>query len=177
MSTYDFTLIVEGPDLQDGDRIDALYELGCDDALAGSSHGVQHLDFSREAASMEDAVLSAVVAVERIEGVRVVHIADAGLLSMADIAARTGRTRESVRLLIEGKRGPGGFPPPATDPRSRYRLWRSAEVARWFSAHFGDAQGIDDDRALAALNASLELRRYGRERPERRERLRQLAAL
>ena len=177
MSTYDFTLIVEGPDLQDSDRFDALYELGCDDALVGCSHGVQHLDFSRDAPSFEDAVLSAVVAVERIEGVRVVCIADADLLSMADIAARTGRTRESVRLLIEGKRGPGGFPPPATDPRGRYRLWRSADVARWFSAHFGDAPGIDNDHAIAALNASLELRRYGRERPERRERLRRLAGL
>lgn len=177
MSTYEFTLIVEGPDLQDGDRIDALCEQGCDDALVGRSHGVQHLDFSREAPSIEDAVLSAVAAVERIEGARVVYIADADLLSMADIAARTGRTRESVRLLIEGKRGPGGFPPPATDPRSRYRLWQSADVARWFSAHFGEAPGIDGDHAIAALNASLELRRYGQERPERREHLRRLAAL
>ena len=74
MTVYEFTLIVEGPDLQDDDRIDALYELGCDDALVGRSHGVQHLDFSREAPSMEDAVLSAVAAVERIGGVRVVLV-------------------------------------------------------------------------------------------------------
>lgn len=177
MPAYEFVLIVEGPDLQDGDRIDALYELGCDDALVGRSHGVQYLDFSREATSIENAVLSAIIAVERVEGVRVVCIADADLLSMADIAARTGRTRESVRLLIEGKRGPGGFPLPVTDPRGRYRFWRSADVSRWFSAHFGDAPNADDDHAVAALNASLELRRYGRERPERRERLRRLAGL
>lgn len=74
MTVHEFTLIVEGPDLQDGERIDALYGLGCDDALVGRSHGVQHLDFSREAASMEDAVLSAIAAVERIEGVRVVRV-------------------------------------------------------------------------------------------------------
>ena len=74
MAAYEFTLIVEGPDLQDGDRIDALCEQGCDDALVGRSHGVQHLDFSREASSMEDAVLSAIAAVERIEGARAVRV-------------------------------------------------------------------------------------------------------
>ena len=59
--------------------------------------------------------------VEKVPGVTVARIADAGLVSMADIAARTGRTREGVRLLTAGARGPGGFPPPVTDPRSRPR--------------------------------------------------------
>ena len=112
MSSHHFTLIVEGPDLDDDALLDALYEHGCDDALVGRSHGVQYLDFDREAPSLDDAVLSAVADVERVDGVEVVRIADAGLVSMADIAARVGRTRESVRLLIEGERGPGGFPAP-----------------------------------------------------------------
>ena len=71
MPTYEFTLIVDGPDLQDEQRIDALYESGCDDALVGRSHGVQYLDFDREASSLEDSVLSAVAEVERVEGVEV----------------------------------------------------------------------------------------------------------
>ena len=73
MPTYQFTLIVEGPDPQGGERLDALYESGCDDALVGRGHGAQYLDFDREAASLEDAILSAVADVERVEGARVVR--------------------------------------------------------------------------------------------------------
>ena len=73
MPTYQFTLIVEGPDLQGGERLDALYESGCDDALVGRGHGAQYLDFDREAASLDDAILSAVADVERVEGARVVR--------------------------------------------------------------------------------------------------------
>ena len=178
MSSHHFTLIVEGPDLDDDAVLDALYEHGCADALVGRSHGVQYLDFDREAPSLDAAVLSAVADVERLDGVEVVRIADAGLVSMADIAARTGRTRESVRLLIEGERGPGGFPPPATDPRSRYRLWRWPEVSRWFGTHLGSTLDEANEGVFIAINAGLELRRHrGHVGLERRADLRQLAGL
>ena len=94
----------------------ALLEAGCDDALVGSSGGIQYFDFDREAESLEEAALSAVADIESVVGLKVVRLADAGLVSMADIAEHTGRTRGSVRLLVAGERGPGGFPPPATDP-------------------------------------------------------------
>ena len=102
----------------------------------------------------------------------VARIADAGLVSMADIAARLGRTREAVRLLVAGARGPGGFPPPVTDPRSRYRLWRWSDVRRWIAAHLKKEAAPFDDDMLAAVNAGLELRRHGR-----RTMLRELAGL
>ena len=114
MPNYQFTLIIEGPDLQADAIIDALFEAGCDNALVGRTDGVQYLDFDRNAPSLEDAILSAVVDVERIDAAEVVRLADAGLVSMADIATRMGRTRESVRLLIAGERGPGGFPLPVS---------------------------------------------------------------
>ena len=57
------------------------------------SEGIQYLDFDREAGCLEEAVLSAVADIESVEGLEVVRIADAGLVSMSDIAARTGRTR------------------------------------------------------------------------------------
>ena len=177
MPSYEFTLIVEGPDLQTDARIDALYEAGCDDALVGRSHGVQYLDFDREAPSLDDAVLSAIANVESIDGVEVVRIAGAGLVSMADIAATTGRTRESVRLLVEGERGGGSFPAPVNDPRSRYRLWRSSEVRRWFELQYGSPPDLGSE-TLVAINAGLDLRRHGRSLPpERRATLRELAGL
>ena len=45
MSTFHFTLIVDGPDLQDRHLIDRLFEAGCDDATIGVSAGVQFVDF------------------------------------------------------------------------------------------------------------------------------------
>ncbi len=164
--TFQFTLLVDGPDIQGEDYLDALFEAGCDDALVGSTDGVQYLDFDREADSLSNAIMSAISDVETITGVEVVRIADAGLISMAEIAERTGRTRESVRLLVAGERGPGGFPPPVTDPRNRYRLWRPADVDSWFSANLDTPTGSSDDEVLSAINAALELRRYRRSTAE-----------
>ena len=162
MSTFNFTLIVEGPDLQEESRIDALFEAGCDDAAIGRSDGIQFVDFDRKARSLDHAILSAVDDLEKLEGVEVVRIADAGLASLADIAARLGRTRESVRLLVSGARGPGGFPKPVTDPRGRYRLWRWSEVERWCVDQLGESLPISQDEVTAAFSAALELRHFRR---------------
>lgn len=159
MPLHEFTMIVEGPDLQDDGVIDALFEAGCDDALIGRTDCTQYLDFGREAETFEEAVFSAIADVESVAGIKVVRLADIGLLSMSDIATRTGRTRESVRLLIAGKRGPGGFPPPVTDPRRRNRMWWSDEVYRWFSESLGGQVEHWDSQVIAAVNAGLEFRR------------------
>ena len=159
MPLHEFTMIVDGPDLQDEGVIEALFEEGCDDALVGRTDGIQYLDFGRVADTFEEAVFTAIADVESVDGVKVVRLAEIGLLSMSDIAARTGRTRESIRLLVAGKRGPGGFPPPVTDPRSRYRMWWSDEVHCWFSESLGEQVECWDSQVIAAVNAGLEFRR------------------
>ena len=58
MPVHHFTLIVDGPDVQDEASIDALFEAGCDDALVGRAEGIQYVEFDREAARLDDAVLS-----------------------------------------------------------------------------------------------------------------------
>lgn len=93
MPTHHFTLIVDGADLQDEAVVDRLFESGCDDGLVGCVDGTQFIDFDREAASLDDAVLSAVAAVERTEGVQVIGIASVGLGSVTGIAAGTRRIR------------------------------------------------------------------------------------
>lgn len=75
MSVHHFTLIVDGPDIQSGAVIDALYEAGCDDALIGRTDGIQYVEFDREAKGLVEAVLSAVADIERVDGVKVVRIA------------------------------------------------------------------------------------------------------
>ena len=74
MPTHRFTLIVEGADLQDESVIERLFEAGCDDALVGSTDGVQFIEFARDAASSDVAILSALADVERVSGVRVVWL-------------------------------------------------------------------------------------------------------
>ena len=71
MQRFTFTLSVEGRDLQAGEVVDALFDAGCEDALVGSSEGVQFLDFDREAGSLGEAVLSAVADVESVEDLAV----------------------------------------------------------------------------------------------------------
>ena len=93
MPTHHFTLIVDGADLQDEAVVDRLFESGCDDGLIGCVDDTQFIDFDREAASLDDAVLSAGAAVERTEGVQVIGIASVGLGSVTGIAAGTRRIR------------------------------------------------------------------------------------
>ena len=39
MPTFTFALVTEGPDLQGDELVDALLEVGCDDALVGGLMG------------------------------------------------------------------------------------------------------------------------------------------
>ena len=71
---------------------------------------------------------------------------------------------EGVRSLITGARGPGGFSPPVTDPRSRNRLWRWSDVARWCMKHLGEDLANQGDEELAAFTAGPELRHDRRRR-------------
>ena len=163
MTTHQFTLIVEGPDLQNDEHVTTLFEAGCDDATVGRVGSVQYLDFDREADSFAEAVFGATEAIETAGlEVRVVHLEPDDLLTMTESAQRTGRTRESVRLLINGQRGPGRFPAPATHFKRRQRMWRWQEVATWFAQVLGESQALGDpDHAqfITAFNAGLSWRR------------------
>jgi len=74
MPSYQFTLTVEGPDLQSDAAMDVLFENGCDDALVGRTDGIQYVDFDREAPSLETAILSAIADLERIPNVDVTSL-------------------------------------------------------------------------------------------------------
>ena len=78
MHNYPFTLVVEGPDMQEDAIIDALFENGCDDGTIGRSDGVQFIVFDREAASFAEAVQSAIDDIQRIPRLKAARIADNG---------------------------------------------------------------------------------------------------
>ncbi len=159
MPEYTFTLIVDGePDL------DALYEAGCDDATFGEVDGVHYGEFAREAPSLVEAVLSALRDVESAGELRALRVEPEDLVTAAEIAARLGRSRESVRLLIAGRRGSGDFPSAVSHLRSRNRLWRWSDVAAWAGRLTPEQE--HEARLLATVNAALELRNQSRALPE-----------
>lgn len=91
MTTHTFTLIVDGADLQADALVDEVFKAGCHDALVSRADGIQFVDFDREADTLQAAVQTAVAELESIAGIAVTYVADAGLVSMADIANRSGR--------------------------------------------------------------------------------------
>lgn len=156
MTEHQFTLVIAG-DLESQEVLDALFEAGCDDATFGTVDHVGYGDFVREAPSLGEAVRSAIEQVETVSGLRVHRVEPDDLVSMSEISERMGRSRESVRLLIKGARGPGGFPPPVSHLKARSRLWRWSEVASW-AEHL---EAPVDPRAaalIAMVNAALTLR-------------------
>ncbi len=148
---YCFTAVLSG----DVDaHLDDLYEAGCDDATFGSIDGVHYADFSREAPTLADALISAISDIEAVGGLRVVRIEPEDLVTASEIAQRLGRTRESVRLLIAGRRGPGSFPAPVSHLRTRNRLWRWSDVAQW--AGIADENTLHEAHVIHAINAFLD---------------------
>ncbi len=156
MDEHHFTLVIAGR-LDRDETMDALFEAGCDDATFGTVDDVGYGDFIREAPSFAQAVRSAIDQVASVSPLRVLRVEPDDLVTMREIADRMGRSRESVRLLIKGARGPGGFPPPVSHLKARSRLWRWSEVAAWAEQH---AASVEYHRALlvAAINAALVLR-------------------
>ena len=159
MRTHTFVLTLEPPEEVTPELEDALFEAGCDDAALGRSGGTVYLEFDREAPTFLDAVLSAIRDVQGGTGARVARLEPDELVTASEIAHRLGRSRESVRLLVEGERGPGGFPAPVSGTRRRTRFWRWSEVAEWLDAH-GIATGRQEEaRVIAAINGALDLTR------------------
>ncbi|MGH2653141.1 MAG: helix-turn-helix transcriptional regulator [Actinomycetota bacterium] len=156
MGEHEFSLVIDGP-VEDETVVDKLFEAGCSDATIGSVDGVGYADFHREAETFADVVLSALRDVESVPGLKVLRVEPDDLVTMSEIAERLGRTRESIRLLVSGRRGRGNFPAPISHLRSRSRLWRWSEVAEW--AETGTAEEQRNARFVASINAALELRR------------------
>jgi len=73
---HEFTLLLDGVSEITDELADAIYRAGCDDALLGIENGKAYLDFSREADSPMNAIVSAVLAVENagIPGLKVVGV-------------------------------------------------------------------------------------------------------
>jgi len=162
MNQYAFTLrfLIPGRDLDElsvrvYDRLD-------DASLMGPDEGGSYLlEYDRRARSLPAALTSAVEDLERaLPEARILRIEEDDLATMTDIARRSGRSAESVRLLVNGRRGPGGFPPAAGRLDARTKLWRWTDVGEWFAEALGEPLADTEDSAfIQAFNDALDLRR------------------
>lgn len=155
MPEHHFELTIRG--LLTDDRLDALVAAGCGDATFSTKGDLTFADFDREAPTMLDAIVSAIGAVETVDGLEVLHVDPDELVWASEIAVRTGRTRQSVDQLIKAKRGPGGFPAPASHA-TRNPLWRWPEVETWFAAYEGRQPDTERSVVLGAINGALQAR-------------------
>lgn len=129
---HEFVLVLAGVTDLTPEVTDALFNAGCDDATASVRFGRVYLTFSRTAATLADAILSAIRNVKDAGiGAEVTRVDRCNLVTQADIARRIGRSRQQVHQYLSGERGPGNFPPPECNIVEGTPLWRWCEVAYW----------------------------------------------
>ncbi|MBE1875994.1 hypothetical protein [Myceligenerans pegani] len=111
-----------------------------------------------EADNFPDAVATVVWQIEAA-GYLVLGLETNDTVAIEEIAIRTGRPAESVRLLAEGGSGSGGFPRPVSS--GTWDLYSWTAVADWFTKHFPD-QAFDIDRQATAADHLLRARHLTR---------------
>ncbi|PZR51755.1 hypothetical protein DNL40_14875 [Xylanimonas oleitrophica] len=156
LPTREFLLVLDRP-LEPADE-ERLRSEGLEDAAPLTENGHGMLAVGRQAATLTDAVASAVTQV-RAAGLEVVRVLgpETDLVALSTVARRLGRTYESVRLLAAGKRGPGGFPVPVSGDGAALYSWTA--VAAWAREHLdAPVQPDDDARVIAAADHLLAAR-------------------
>lgn len=133
MTTYEFSIIASGLDPTADDFETRFLDAGCDDATISFQKGHIIVDFDREAEFFDEAVSSAVECVIAA-GAHVDRVEPDPLVSLSEIATRTGMSRAAMTQYSKGQRGKG-FPPPVVKVTSDSPLWDWAAVSRWLFRH------------------------------------------
>jgi hypothetical protein len=162
MNDYTFTFRFLVPEGGLDSLSSVLYDQVDDASLMGPDEdGSYLLEFDRQAPDLPTAVTGARDELARVlPDATLLRLEEDDLPTITDIAKRARRSPESVRLLILGQRGPGGFPPAAGRLDARTRVWRWSDVAEWFESALGEPLPDTADAAFVqAFNDALELRR------------------
>ena len=145
MNKFEFSIIASGLDPAAEDFESRFYDAGCDDATVSFQKGHIIVDFAREADSIDVAISSAIENVLRA-GASVERVEPDPLVSLSDIASRTGLTRAAVSHYWKGTRQ-DGFPAPSIKITSDSPLWDWSEVADWLYKH----DKLSRDQAVEAV--------------------------
>ena len=160
MTVHSFDISCQVTDADD--FVDRLYAADGDDATV-AVHPDGHLaevHFDRDAADLGQAIIGALAAVWSSGG-RPVRVGPQELVWASEVAERIGCSREYVRLLIAGQRGPSGWPAPVV-ASARNPLWRWSDILAWFAAWRGSdvtlpATGGEEAVTLEAVNGVLDV--------------------
>lgn len=132
MEEYDFTLrFALGKHDDDPEAfLERLSKAGCDDALIGiGKPGRIALAFTREAASAEAAVISALADVKRVVSDAVFLEATPDYVGVPDIAEVLGVSRQYIGKII--KASEREFPPPIHD--GARAMWHLEAILKWLT--------------------------------------------
>lgn len=171
VAQYDFTLTFTLPDrsADPADYLDALYEAGCDDATVGvGKRGFIALEFTREAASAEQAVRSAIAAIRAaIPGAELVEVKP-DLVNLSDVADMVGCSRQNIRKYAAGEMATVTAPFPAPAFIGSPDLWHLVEIGGWLARNT-DLKPRREilEAAAAASVVNLETRKKRIERARR----------
>jgi hypothetical protein len=167
MDHFTFMLNFTLPGREDNPEqyLDALYEAGCDDAAVGvGQYGMIGLDFTREAASAEDAIRSAIENVRAaIPGAKLVQ-AGPDLVGLTEMAEIFGFSRQNMRKYATGQSGgEAAFPLPVV--LGEPSLWHLAEIVAWLRINTSvrpAEQVFAVSKAAAKINFGVEKQRLKR---------------
>ncbi len=167
MKTHEFSIIASGLDPEMEGHEDRFFEEGCDDATLSFQKGVIIAEFAREAVSFSKAVASAYEDILKT-GAKVERVEPDYLVSLSDIAERSGLTRQAISLYTKAERG-SGFPNPVARVTSNSPLWDWLEVTEWLHAQSRiDHEAVVNARIVKAANRFLESNSDPRENFTRR---------
>lgn len=154
MTEYEFSIVASGLDPEADDFPDRLFEAGCDDATVAYARGAFIISFRREAASLQDAVTSAVEAL-KVAGATIDRIEPDSFVSLSEIAKRAGLTRAALTNYAHGLRGEG-FPRPVARVTTESPLYDWPSVAQWLSTRGKlSREAVDDAVLIKAFNTDL----------------------
>lgn len=131
MKEYEFTLrfALSEAETDTEQLVEKLYAAGCDDALVGTGMpGRVALQFSREAATAAEAMLSAIRNVKQAAPDARLIEASPDLVGLSDIAEFFGFTRQNMRKLMLTHRV--SFPLPLHEGSTA--IWHLVDVLVWF---------------------------------------------
>ncbi|PFH04576.1 hypothetical protein BCF11_5360 [Collimonas sp. PA-H2] len=128
---YTFTLKYQlsAADCDHDQLVERLGAAGCDDALVGVGQVRRiALEFTRESATAEAALLSALADIKRaIPGARLIE-ATPDFVGLTDVAELLGVSRQNMRKLMVNN---ASFPAPIHD--GNVAIWHLADVFAWLT--------------------------------------------
>ena len=158
---FDFALSLTGVLELNRQVEDALFEAGCGDATLTWVYGGLFMEFSRTAPTFADAIMSAIRDVRKANiGADVLMIDECNMVTQSEIARRSEHKRQYINQLINGTRGPGGFPPPHCHLTDTVQLWAWCEVSHWMYENNMLRRSVYENfLTIDAINHALEANR------------------